>query len=90
MLARHCIDLVTRHSTMPNGMGEYHCMEAHDTTWLLCIPHIHIIIMEYGSTPYVGWHGDYEPFQSFSSVFISNKTVSVARDHRWSTTPASR
>ena len=32
----------------------------------------------------------YEPYQSFSSVFISNKTVSVASDHRWRTTPASR
>ena len=30
----------------------------------------------------------YEPYRSFSSVFISIKTVSVARDHRWSTTPA--
>ena len=32
----------------------------------------------------------YEPYQSFSSVFINNSTVSVARDHHWSTTPASR
>ena len=24
----------------------------------------------------------YEPYQSFSSVFIGEKTVSVARDHR--------
>ena len=32
----------------------------------------------------------YEPYQSFPSVFISIRTVSVARDHRWSTTPARR
>ena len=31
----------------------------------------------------------YEPNQSFLSVFISNKIVSVARDHRWSTTSVS-
>ena len=28
----------------------------------------------------------FEPYQSFSSVFISNKIVSVARDHCWTTT----
>ena len=27
-----------------------------------------------------------KPYQSFSGVFMSNKSVSVARDHRWSTT----
>ena len=32
----------------------------------------------------------YEPYQSFSSAFITNKTVSIARDHRWSTALASR
>ena len=72
------------------------------------------VIMEYGSTPYVGWHGKkwrphitrtksyvqsstlitvigfYEPYHDISSVFISNKTVSVARKLRWSTIPASR
>ena len=32
----------------------------------------------------------YEPYQSFSSVFISNKTISIARDHRWSAKLACR
>ncbi len=32
----------------------------------------------------------YEPYHGISSVFISNKTVSVARKLRWSTKPASR
>ena len=32
----------------------------------------------------------YEPYHGISSVFISNKTVSVARMLRWSTKPASR
>ena len=31
-----------------------------------------------------------KPYQSFSGVFMSNKSVSVARDHRWSTTSVSR
>ena len=35
-------------------------------------------------------HKPYEPYQSLSCVFISNKTVSVARDLHWSATPASR
>ena len=72
------------------------------------------IIIEYGSTQYVGmaqkkmaaplnmYKSDvqnsaldvvrsfYEPYQSFSNVFINNKTASAARDHRWSTTSASR
>ena len=34
--------------------------------------------------------GFYEPYHGISSVFISKKTVSVARKLRWSTTPASR
>ena len=34
--------------------------------------------------------GFYEPYHDISSVFISNKTVSVARKLRWSTIPASR
>ena len=32
----------------------------------------------------------YEPYHDISSVFNSNKTVSVARKLRWSTKPASR
>ena len=35
-------------------------------------------------------HRVYEPYHGISSVFISNKTVSVARKLRWSTKPASR
>ena len=31
-----------------------------------------------------------KPYQSFSGVFMSNKSFSVARDHRWSTTSVSR
>ena len=31
-----------------------------------------------------------KPYQSFSGVFMSNKSVSVARDRRWSTTSVSR
>ena len=34
--------------------------------------------------------GFYEPYYDISSVFISNRTVGVARNLRWSTTPASR
>ena len=30
----------------------------------------------------------YEPYQSFSSVFINNKTVSVDRNHHWGTKAA--
>ena len=32
----------------------------------------------------------YEPYQAFSSVFISNKTVNIAREHRCGTTLASQ
>ena len=32
----------------------------------------------------------YEPYQSFSSVFINNKTVSVDRNHPWGTKAAIR
>ena len=32
----------------------------------------------------------YEPYQSFSSVFINNKTVSVDRNHHWGTKAAIR
>ena len=80
----------------------------------LVSPIIRHVIMEYGSTPYVGWHGKkwrphitrtksyvqnsaliivigfYEPYYGISSVFISNRTVGVARNLRWSTNPASR
>ena len=34
--------------------------------------------------------GFYEPYNDISSVFISYKTVGVARNLRWSTRPASR
>ena len=34
--------------------------------------------------------GFYEPYYDISSVFISNKTVGVARKLFWSTRPASR
>ena len=32
----------------------------------------------------------YEPHQSFSSVFINNKTVSVDRNHHWGAKAAIR